>query len=103
MPKEMEKIIISCYKELCQKCNASEIAVSTRSAGVVSHPGQYETYLNVIGELEVTNKIKSVWGARSILVPWLFEAERECLWRMTHWYSGAKNGKCSRRWSCFYC
>ena len=63
MPKEMEKIIISGYKELCRKCNATKVAVSTRSAGVVSHPGQYETYLNVIGESDVINKIKCVWGS----------------------------------------
>jgi len=63
MPKEMKKIIISSYRELCRKCNVNEVAVSTRSAGVVSHPGQYETYLNVIGESDVTDKIKSVWGS----------------------------------------
>jgi len=62
MPKEMEEIIVSYYKELCQRC-AAEVAVSTRSAGTVSHPGQYETYLNVIGKLDLVDKIKRVWSS----------------------------------------
>jgi pyruvate,water dikinase len=62
MPKEMKKTIVSYYKELCQRC-AAEVAVSTRSAGTVSHPGQYETYLNVIGDSDLLDKIKRVWGS----------------------------------------
>jgi pyruvate,water dikinase len=62
MPEEMKKIIVSYYKELCQRC-AAEVAVSTRSAGTVSHPGQYETYLNVIGDSDLLDKIKRVWGS----------------------------------------
>lgn len=62
MPREMEKTIVSYYKELCQRC-AAEVAVSTRSAGTVSHPGQYETYLNVIGDSDLVDKIKKVWAS----------------------------------------
>jgi pyruvate,water dikinase len=62
MPEEMEETILSHYKELCQRC-AAEVAVSTRSAGPVSHPGQYETYLNVIGESDLVDKIKRVWAS----------------------------------------
>jgi len=62
MPKEMEETIVSHYKELCHRC-AAEVAVSTRSAGTVSHPGQYETYLNVIGESDLVDKIKKVWAS----------------------------------------
>ena len=62
MPREMEKTIVSYYKELCQRC-AAEVAVSTRSAGPVSHPGQYETYLNVIGESDLIDRIKKVWAS----------------------------------------
>jgi pyruvate,water dikinase len=46
LPQEMKEAVLSHYRELCQKCNAEEVAVSTRSAGAASHPGQYETYLN---------------------------------------------------------
>ena len=62
VPVEMEETIVSYYKELCQRC-AAEVAVSTRSAGTVSHPGQYETYLNVVGELDLVDKIKKVWAS----------------------------------------
>jgi pyruvate,water dikinase len=62
IPEEMKKTIVSYYKELCQRC-ASEVAVSTRSAGPVSHPGQYETYLNVIGESDLVDKIRRVWAS----------------------------------------
>lgn len=62
VPEKMEKTIVSHYKELCRRC-ATEVAVSTRSAGPVSHPGQYETYLNVVGELDLVDKIKKVWAS----------------------------------------
>jgi pyruvate,water dikinase len=62
MPREMEKAIDSHYQELCRRC-AAEVAVSTRSAGPASHPGQYETYLNVIGEPDLVDKIKMVWAS----------------------------------------
>jgi len=62
MPGEMEGTIVLHYKELCRRC-AAEVAVSTRSAGPASHPGQYETYLNVVGELDLVDKIKKVWAS----------------------------------------
>ena len=63
MPKEMEKIILTYYRELCQRSNKPDVAVSVRSAGPVSHPGQYETYLNIIGESEILDKVKGVWAS----------------------------------------
>jgi pyruvate,water dikinase len=62
MPREMEEAIVSHYKELCRRC-AAEVAVSTRSAGPSSHPGQYETYLNVVGNSDVVDKVKRVWAS----------------------------------------
>ncbi len=63
MPQEMRETVLSHYRELCQRCNVEEMAVSTRSAGAASHPGQYETHLNVRGELDVIEKIKKVWSS----------------------------------------
>ena len=63
MPEDMEETILTHYAELCQRCNTPEVAVSVRSAGPVSHPGQYETYLNVIGESEILDKVKKVWAS----------------------------------------
>ena len=63
MPREMREAVLSRYQELCQRCNIEEMAVSTRSAGVASHPGQYETHLNVRGDLDVIEKITKVWSS----------------------------------------
>lgn len=63
IPRGMKESILSYYRELCQKCGADRAAVSTRSAGPLSRPGQYETYLNVIGEPDLLAKIKMVWAS----------------------------------------
>lgn len=63
MPQEIAQSILTHYRELCQKCHTQEVAVSIRSAGTISHPGQYETYLNVAGESEILDKIKKVWAS----------------------------------------
>lgn len=63
MPREIREVISSHYQELCQRWNTEEMAVSTRSAGAASHPGQYETHLNVRGDLDVIEKIKMVWSS----------------------------------------
>jgi len=66
MPEDMRQAIMSYYDILCDRCGAGagvEVAVSVRSAGNVSHPGQYETYLNIKGKAEVLNKIVKVWAS----------------------------------------
>lgn len=63
MPKDMEDTIASYYDALCQRCGIANVAVATRSAGVVSHPGQYETYLNVKGKSDLMAKIIRVWSS----------------------------------------
>jgi pyruvate,water dikinase len=62
MPEDMREAIVSYYDILCHRCGA-EVAVAVRSAGTESHPGQYETYLNVKGKAEVLNKIVKVWSS----------------------------------------
>ena len=37
--------------------------MATRSAGPASHPGQYETYLNVSGADEVVRNVIRVWSS----------------------------------------
>jgi pyruvate,water dikinase len=62
-PSEMKEDLLSQYRELCSRCQTEILAVSVRSAGAASHPGQYETYLNVIGESDFLDKIKKVWSS----------------------------------------
>lgn len=63
MPATMEDTIIAYYSNLCAKTGVENTPVSTRSAGPVSHPGQYETFLFVEGEENVVRNIKKVWSS----------------------------------------
>jgi pyruvate,water dikinase len=63
MPAAVEDQVRRSYRELCERCGQDEVHVSVRSAGATSHPGQYETYLNVVGEAEVVEKVKRVWSS----------------------------------------
>lgn len=72
MPGEMKDHVLFHYQEICRRCNKERVPVSTRSAGAASHPGQYETHLNVIGESDLIKSIIKVWSstfnARSLSV-----------------------------------
>jgi pyruvate,water dikinase len=64
IPQDMRETIIAYYDNLCSRRGEGvEIAVAVRSAGAKSHPGQYETYLNIKGGGEVLNKIVKVWSS----------------------------------------
>jgi pyruvate,water dikinase len=63
MPGAMKELFLSCYDHLCLQCHCTDVAVSTRSAGPASHPGQYETYLNVKGKKDLLEKIRKVWAS----------------------------------------
>jgi pyruvate,water dikinase len=71
MPPDMEETIKQYYLELCSITSCVNLYVATRSAGPVSHPGQYETYLNVSGADDVVRNVRRVWSstcnARSII------------------------------------
>ena len=62
MPPDMVQVIASHYEELCS-LRGCELAVSVRSAGIVSHPGMYETYLNIKGRHQVIDMVKKVWAS----------------------------------------
>jgi pyruvate,water dikinase len=63
MPSDMEKTVKEYYLELCRIAGRENIYVATRSAGPVSHPGQYETYLNVSGSDDVVKNVTRVWSS----------------------------------------
>ncbi len=71
MPSDMEQTIKEYYAEMCSIAGRENIFVATRSAGPASHPGQYETYLNVSGADDVVFNVIRVWSstfnARSII------------------------------------
>ena len=63
MPAFMEEEIRARYRELCRKMHKENAAVAVRSSGVVSMPGQMETYLNIRGEQAVVDHVKKVWAS----------------------------------------
>jgi len=63
MPPDMEKTIKDYYAEMCKIAGRENIYVATRSAGPASHPGQYETYLNVSGPDDVVFNVQRVWSS----------------------------------------
>ena len=63
IPPSLKETIASHYRALCDKCGSTDVAVSVRSAGCQSHPGQYETYLNVKGAEQVLEKVIKVWAS----------------------------------------
>ena len=63
LPDDMEHIIGRYYDKLCEISGIDNVPVAVRSAGRVSHPGQYETYLYVRGKNEFIQNIKKVWSS----------------------------------------
>lgn len=63
MPGPMADVILRYYAELCARTAVPDCPVATRSAGPVSHPGQYETFLHVRGGQELLRHIIRVWGS----------------------------------------
>lgn len=63
MPPDMEEVVKRYYAELCNVTGKKDVFVATRSAGPVSHPGQYETYLNVSGSDDVVQNVIRVWSS----------------------------------------
>jgi len=63
MPEEMANVIAAFYDELCRRAGVDDVPVSVRSAGPVSHPGQYETYLYIRRKREVIENIIKVWSS----------------------------------------
>ena len=63
IPEEIDHLVTRYYTELCEKSGREEVSVATRSAGPVSHPGQYETYLHIKGLSDVKEHILKVWGS----------------------------------------
>lgn len=63
MPDIMSIEVAAYYNALCEKAGRRNISVAVRSSGVISMPGQMDTYLNVIGEDNVVEHVKKVWAS----------------------------------------
>ena len=64
MPARIEDEILAHYRELSARGECrGPVAVSVRSAGSKSHPGQYETVLNVKGDEKILAMVRRVWSS----------------------------------------
>lgn len=63
IPKEITVELLEAYEELSAKSNQTDVAVSVRSSGPVSRPGQFESYLNIHGKEELCRKVVSCWSS----------------------------------------
>ncbi len=63
IPGEIREAILLAYESLCQRCSQEQVPVSVRSAGAKSHPGMYDTFLNVRSEAELIKKVVQVWAS----------------------------------------
>jgi pyruvate,water dikinase len=63
MPPAIADALALHYDGLCQRTGTEQVAVATRSAGPASHPGQYESYLNVAGLPAVMENVIKVWSS----------------------------------------
>jgi len=69
MPREIEEAIEKAYKELSKKTKSTQVFVAVRSSATAedlpdaSFAGQQETYLNVRGDKELTQKTVRCWSS----------------------------------------
>jgi len=63
MPGVIADELAACYDRLCEKTGVEDVPVATRSAGPASHPGQYESFLNVWGSNGVMENVIKVWSS----------------------------------------
>jgi pyruvate,water dikinase len=61
IPKEICRQAEASYQKLSRLCGIEEIGVSVRSSGRESHPGLFNTYLNVKGSPALLHHIKCCW------------------------------------------
>jgi pyruvate,water dikinase len=63
MPREIADLVSRYYDDLCGRVGVPDVRVATRSAGPASHPGQYESFMNVTGRVGVLENVVKVWSS----------------------------------------
>lgn len=70
IPRDISEAIGSNYGRLCEKCGIKDMPIAVRSSGVSedsassSFAGQFESFLNVIGEEELLSRTRDCWGSQ---------------------------------------
>jgi pyruvate,water dikinase len=69
IPKELKETICQAYKALSAECKTKEVSVAVRSSGcaedlpTAAFAGQYESYLNVIGDHDLLDRVRDCWAS----------------------------------------
>jgi pyruvate, water dikinase len=63
LPPVIGEIVREHYRALVERAGADDVRVAVRSAGPASHPGQYDSFLNIHGEEEVCHNVIKVWAS----------------------------------------
>ena len=63
IPKGIQHQVEASYQELSQQLGTDEASVSIRSSGRQSHPGLFDTYLNIKGSRALLHHIKYCWAS----------------------------------------
>jgi pyruvate, water dikinase len=63
MPDDLAAGVAAYYDQLCARTGRNDVEVAARSAGPASHPGQYESYLQISGRAAVIDGVKRVWSS----------------------------------------
>ena len=68
-PKDLEKDILTSYKQLCRRCGEADLSVAVRSSATAedlpeaSFAGQQETYLNIRGEKQLIQACRDCYAS----------------------------------------
>ena len=76
MPESMRQEIVNYYRKLCEKVGRPDLPVAVRSSGIVSMPGQMDTYLNISGADGVVEHIKKVWSSAYTVRAMMYRIEK---------------------------
>lgn len=69
IPKELKEAVSEGYKALSAECRMVEVPVAVRSSGcaedlpTAAFAGQYESYLNVIGDHALLDRVRDCWAS----------------------------------------
>lgn len=69
IPGKLQESVLRAYESLSTTCNTNDVPVAVRSSGgaedlpTAAFAGQYESYLNVIGNKDLLDKTKACWAS----------------------------------------
>jgi pyruvate,water dikinase len=63
LPEDIRNELFEAYERLSEVTGIHNVPVSVRSSGPISHPGLFDTYLNVQGKAQLEQKVVASWAS----------------------------------------